>query len=839
MNRSLTLRIVTAILLSTLALSVVATILVANSFWRDIERQQTQSLDMYIAERAHRANDMFQEIRQAHLTAQTALDRRLVALSDARVEAEFDRLFPVNDDGTRRSIDALFDGYTDEHGNFHHGVGAFMGSLQPLDINRKRLLLAAYNVVDQGGGMLEGRVQNLYLFTPYNELVISAASREDQLMFYRREAPPDFDLTQSSFTQLVTPESNPDGAFLCDELSQIAFIQNREALTTGCFTPVRRNGEHLGAFGTTVPLQVHFREAMTDTLPDGQNLFINGAGDLIAHRDLLDGEITQDVVDALADQLGVDMIHQAILGSGETEGALVSPDGRWLVGFSRMIGPDWFYVTLLDREALRADAIRETGKILAVAIIGVALQALFLLWYFRRHIVSPLGALTRHFSPDVEKRPDVSCATHLLATRRDEIGALTRTLADQDLRNRQLMTELEDRVEARTRELAKANQAKSEFIANMSHELRTPLNGIYGLAQALESNLEEPELKEQARMIQASGETLTLLLSDILDMSKIEAGKLEMSPTQVKLPQLLNDIHALFSAQAGDKGLEFKLEMDPALPDSGTVDAHRVRQCLSNLLSNAIKFTDSGKIITRASAREVEDGHIITVAVEDSGIGMDAAVTEKLFAPFQQADASTSTRFGGTGLGLVISRNLARMMGGDIRVDSAPGKGSCFTLEFKLAGKSRRDTVETVAQTPVELAKDPQFAPLHGRSILLVEDNLINREVAKAFLKPLGATVTEAHDGKQGVDAVVDSAFDLVLMDMRMPVMDGLEATRQIRALGNGRSTLPIVALTANATEEDARACRAAGMNSFAAKPLNAPDFFNAMMEALAAPTDG
>ena len=838
MNRSLTFRIVTAILLSTLALSVVATILVAASFWRDIERQQTQSLDMYIAERAHRANDMFQEIRQAHLTAQTALDRRLGAWSDARVEAEFDRLFPVNDDGTRRSIDALFDGYTDEQGNFHHGVGAFMGSLQPLDINRKRLLLAAYNVVDQGGEMLEGRVQNLYLFTPYNELVISAASREDQLMFYRREAPPDFDLTQFSFTQDVTPENNPDGVFLCDELSQLAFIQNREALTTGCFTPVRRNGEHLGAFGTTVQLQNHFREAMTETLPDGQNLFINSAGDMIAHRDLLEGEISQDDVTALADRLGVEMLHQAILTSDQEAGALVSPDGRWLVGFSRMIGPDWFFVTLLDREALRADAIRETGRILALAIIGVALQALFLLWYFRRHIVTPLASLTRYFSPDQQDRTDISSATHRLATRRDEIGTLTRTLADQDLRNRQLLGELEDRVEARTRELEKANQAKSDFIANMSHELRTPLNGIYGLAQALEANLDEPELKEQARMIQASGETLTLLLSDILDMSKIEAGKLEMSPTRVQLPQLLTDIHTLFSAQARDKGLDFKLDLDAALPDTGSVDAHRVRQCLSNLLSNAIKFTDSGHVTTRASAQAVEDGHIIAVEVQDSGIGMDEAVTTKLFAPFQQADASISTRFGGTGLGLVISRNLARMMGGDIRVVSSPGDGSRFTLEFKLAGISRRDQADTVAQTPVELAKDPHFAPLHDRSILLVEDNLINREVAKAFLKPLGAKVTEAHDGRQGVDAVVENEFDLVLMDMRMPVMDGLEATRQIRALDNGRSGLPIVALTANATEEDARACRAAGMDSFAAKPLNAPDFFNAMMEALEAPAE-
>lgn len=835
MNRSITVRIVTTILLSTLALSVVATVLVAAGFWRDIEDQQTQSLEMYISERALRSNNLFLEIQHAQATARAALEPRLESLDDADVDAFFDRLFPVAEDGTRRSSDALFNGYVDETGNYHVGVAAFMSSNSPLTIERKRLLVAAYHVVDQAGQLLDEHIENLYLFTPQNELVISAAAREDRMMFYRQAAPPDFDLSTFNFTRLVEPENNPDGLFVCDELSQLAFIQNRETLTTGCFTPVRVNGAHVGAFGTTIPLQDHFRQAMSDTLPGGQNLFINRSGQLIAHRSLLDGAITQDLVDATSQTLDTRAIHQSIVATGLGSGALTSSDGRWLVGYSRMEGPDWFFITLLDRRALRAEAIRETGKILALAIVGVAMQALFLLWYFRRHVINPLSVLTRRFSSQHYEDPTTSGQTNILAARRDEIGTLARTLADQDLRNRELLNELEDRVEARTRQLEKANQAKGEFIANMSHELRTPLNGIYGLAQALESDLIEPEQKEQARMIQASGETLTLLLSDILDLSKIEAGKLEMSPTQTRLPQLLRDIHALFAAQAKDKGLNFHLQLDDTLPDSGLVDAHRVRQCLSNLLSNAIKFTDTGSITTRASARPVKAGHLISVQVEDSGIGMSEEVTDKLFAPFQQADASISTRYGGTGLGLVISRNLARLLDGDIRVHSAPDKGSIFTFEFLLTAEETRTKPDTVAQKPVELARDPHYASLHNRAILLVEDNLINREVAKAFLKPLGAKVTEAHDGRQGVAAALKEDVDLVLMDMRMPVMDGLEATRQIRAFETDKAKLPIIALTANATEEDARACRNAGMNAFASKPLNAADFFNAMLAALGA----
>lgn len=833
MNRSISVRIVTAILLSTLALSVVATVLVAIGFWRDIESKQTQSLEMYISERAQRTNSLFVEIQNAQATARSALTPRLQALSDAQVEARFDTLFPLIADGTRRSTDALFDGYVDDTGSYHVGTAAFMGSKSPLTIERKRLLLAAYNVVDQAGQLLDEHIENLYLFTPQNELVISASNREDRLMFYRQLAPADFDLTAFNFTRLVEPDSNPDGVFVCDELSQLAFIQNRETLTTGCFTPVWVDGEHVGAFGTTIPLQEHFRQAMADTLPGGQNLFINRSGQLIAHQSLLDGEITQDLVLATAESLDTRAIHDNIVASNQTTGALTSTDGRWLIGYARMEGPDWFFITLLDRVALRAEAIAETGKILALAIVGVAIQALFLLWYFRRHIIDPLSLLTRRFSSEHSEDPFTYGQTQILAARADEVGTLARTLADQDLRNRELLNELEDRVEARTRQLEKANQAKGEFIANMSHELRTPLNGIYGLAQALETELTEPGQKEQARMIQASGETLTLMLSDILDLSKIEAGKLEMSPTQARLPQLLRDIHALFAAQAEGKGLSFTLELDDTLPESGVVDAHRVRQCLSNLLSNAIKFTDTGSITTRASARPVEAGHLISVRVEDSGIGMSDEVMAKLFAPFQQADASISTRFGGTGLGLVISRNLARLLDGDIRVRSAVGRGSTFTFEFLLTAEKASAGPDTVAKTPVELAKDPHYASLHDRSILLVEDNLINREVAKAFLKPLGAKVVEAFDGKQGVEAARKEDVDLVLMDMRMPIMDGLEATRQIRAFEDDKAKLPIIALTANATEEDARACRKAGMNAFAAKPLNASDFFNAMLEAL------
>lgn len=832
MRGSLTLRVVAAILVSTLTLSVVATILVATGFWRDIEQQQMAALELYITERTHRADHLFVEIRGSHETARRALERRIDALPDDRVDEEFNRLFPLREDGTRRSIDALFDGYADDHGNYHAGVAAFMSSTEPLDMDRKRLLLAAYNVVDQGGEMLAEHIESLYLFTPQNELVISAATREDRMMFYRNDAPADFNLANASFAQLVLPEANPAGVFVCDELSQLVFIQSRETLTTGCFTPVRWNGAHVGAFGTTIPLQSHFAESMTDAHPNGQNIFLNRSGQLIAHRDLMGGEITQANVDELSGQLGIADIHAAIVADGRDAGSVISPDGRWLVGFARMSGPDWNFVTLVDRQALRSEAIRETSLILGLAFVGVAIQAAVLLWLFRSQIILPLASLNRRFAsrrsnPDRENE-DITA----ILGQDDEIGTLARTLAHQDSSNQRLLDELEERVQARTRELAKANQAKSEFIANMSHELRTPLNGIYGLAQALESSALLPEQQEQARMIQTSGETLTLLLSDILDMSKIEAGKLELSPVRTDLAQLIRDSHALFAAQAEDKGLAFDLDIDAGFPANVISDGHRIRQCLSNLLSNALKFTDEGRVFMHASARQDDGRSQIRIEVADTGIGMSADVMKRLFEPFAQADASISTRFGGTGLGLVISRNLARLMGGDITVSSRPGDGSVFVLEFSAETASGAGE-EGQILTPADVAADPRYDDLRDLRVLLVEDNLVNREVARAFLKPLTGRIREALNGREALDALAEFDCDLILMDVRMPIMDGIEATRQIRQMPPARSALPIVALTANASEEDARRCLAAGMNAFATKPLRAGDFYDAMLGAL------
>jgi signal transduction histidine kinase/ActR/RegA family two-component response regulator len=411
---------------------------------------------------------------------------------------------------------------------------------------------------------------------------------------------------------------------------------------------------------------------------------------------------------------------------------------------------------------------------------------------------------------------------------------------EEDLRRHR--DQLERQVEARTVELAAALEAaevasrsKSDFLANMSHEIRTPLNAITGMAHLIRRSGLSPDQAVRMDKLEAAGAHLLDTINAILDLSKIEAGKFELEETDVRLDSIIGNVASMLYDRLQAKHLHLAIEtgeMPPALLGDPT----RLQQALLNFGSNAVKFTEAGTVTLRAErVEETENDALIRFEVSDQGVGIEPEALARLFSAFEQADNTTTRKYGGTGLGLAITRKLARLMGGDAGARSVPGQGSTFWFTARLRkGERAVPADDTLGGAAAEETLRREYA---NRKILLVEDEPVNREIALMMLDDVGLRTDLAEDGLDAVAAVERNRYDLILMDMQMPRLDGLDATRRIRALPNGKRT-PVLAMTANAFSTDKARCIEAGMNDFIVKPVSPEDLYATLLRWLARPAD-
>lgn len=381
--------------------------------------------------------------------------------------------------------------------------------------------------------------------------------------------------------------------------------------------------------------------------------------------------------------------------------------------------------------------------------------------------------------------------------------------------------ELEARLEAenRTREAEAAVEAKSAFVAMICHELRTPISAILAGASELERNASCASGRGQAELIGHAGQMMRTLLNDMLDFSRLEAGRMSIETLPLDLRRTIAEVIRMWQPQAKTKGLKLRLEGAVHLPRWVEGDPTRLRQVLNNLLSNAIKFTETGSVTLRLAAAREDGVTTVSMAVEDTGPGMTPQQIERLFTPFDQLDAGVARKYGGSGLGLVISRELSRLMGGEITASSAAGKGASFVL--------------TMPFEEVEAPAMEQAPTVVEARVLVVDDHAVNRQAIALVLAPLGIVPETAASAEEGLERLAREPFDIVLMDVYMPGIDGREATRRLRASAGPNRDTPVIAITASATPKDWDACHTAGMNGYVAKPIE-PSQLYAVLEAVA-----
>jgi len=774
---------------------------------------QMRHLAEYVGERVKTEDRLFSDLVKVHDAASQALARRLESRDAVAAQAEFDTLFPDFGDGTRRTAPNLYDGVR-EGPHFVYGIGGYLPRASTLSVRERALFVSAMEVVANTGETEIHHYDNFYFFTPKTQFVMFGPKRADKLLYYRRDAPPSLDISGEEMLQLTLPQNNPDRVMKCTKLRRLISDPSGRGLNAACVTPFYLKGQFMGAWGTSLSLDSYLLRAVAEALPGGRNMIVSSDGELIAAEGLArNGVVDVGRLQEAESRERLAEVMAQIRKAGREVGAIRDTRGDRVIAYGHLKEPNWWFLMTFPSGDLIWSSIKTASWILLFGVLGVLIQVMLVYRVVSRAVAWPLGVLAT-----AQRTGDREAALPVEA-RHDEIGALARTLRQQREGNEELLRSLEDRVAERTVELERANQAKSLFLANMSHELRTPLNGVIAIGDRLAEETDPAVRRELGALVTSSGRLLEQVLGDILDVSKIEAGQFQLSPAPFDLERLVRGMAQLHAAAAEAKGLNFSWSVEPEAVGRYLGDSGRISQILSNLLANAVKFTSQGAVSLAVARR----GEALAFTVSDTGVGFDDTVRERLFKRFVQADQSITRQFGGTGLGLSISAALAEMMGGRIDARAVLGAGATFEVELPLP-RSLEAEADTGAKAEAEVS-------LEGLRVLVAEDHPTNRKVVEIVLQPFGIDLTMVEDGVAALAAVERQTFDAILMDMQMPLMDGLSATRAIRAreVALGAQRVLIIMLTANAMEEHVASAKAAGADLHLAKPLHPAQLLEAL----------
>jgi len=827
-HQSVSRRFLLSIGLMSVAVTLAATGAAYLAFKEELKQREMSAMADYVSERSLREERQFGDLAHLHEAATAALKRRLQAISTADARRILDRDVPRRPDGTRRTIPALFDGRHTPDGDAIFGMGGFMARADEMTPEEQRVFAAALPVTSRFGEAVTDFYDNFYFYTPDTRMVMFAPNREDRLMFYREKAPADLSIAGEQMAQIVRPENNPGGVTRCTDLQRKVAETKAQRSGVACVTPVWLEGRFVGAWGSSLELSGYFQRSIGRALPGATNMIISRDGRLVAFP-TKPGKVAIDVQLAQWERLlDLDGVAARIRAHGQRTGVVMSPDGSQIVAYGLLRGPNWYFVVSKPTAMVSAAAARSALPILVIGVGASLVMALLTMLLAGRTVVNPLRRLLASAQAERSRRGSGRDIADI-ETRRDEIGLLAQALRSERERADEVLVSLEERVAQRTVELEHALQEKSRFLANMSHELRTPLNGVVAVSEVLGKRQKTRRDRELAEVIIASGRLLEQVLTDILDVSKIEAGQMRLQPADFDLEAVVSQIASLHRAAAESKGLTLSWEVTPAARGVWRADPVRLTQILSNLLSNAVKFTERGGVWLTVG---VDDAGLV-FGVRDTGIGIDAEAASRLFQRFEQADDSITRRFGGTGLGLSISRALAEMMGGSITFESTPGQGSTFQLALPLervAAPGEAAAAPEREQRPVE----------EGARVLLAEDHPTNQRVVSLILETAGVTPVVVGDGVQALAALESGRFDVVLMDMQMPEMDGLTATAELRGreAAQGLARTPVIMLTANALDEHVAAGREAGADLHVTKPVR-PDVLLAAIAEVMDRADG